>query len=85
MNQIETQKNRIADYLMLGLELDPKQAWEMFGCSKISTRSGELLREGRIPKLLKGWKEVEVLGRKTKVRTYRVPSVKFEDYKQQTK
>lgn len=82
MNQIETQKQSIADYLMLGLELDPKEAWLKFGCSKLSTRCGELERENRVPTVTRGWKSVTVCGKKTKVRTYRIASYKFETTKQ---
>lgn len=72
---IRRQKTDIAKYYKAGGKLDFAKAWRLFGCSKISTRSGELEREGRIPILKRGWRKVKTKYGQTKVRTYFLPKL----------
>jgi hypothetical protein len=74
MNAKEThrQKRDIALYLKAGGKLDPQRAWRLFGCSKISTRCGELERDGLIPTLKRGWKTVQTKYGEVMVRTYQI-------------
>lgn len=73
MKHIDRQKQAIADYILLGLPLDSFQAINLFGCTKLSTRIGELEREERIPPVTRGWKEVKTrYCDKVKVRTYQM-------------
>lgn len=73
MTHIETQKQAIADYINLGLPLDSFEAIKKFGCTKLSTRIGELERENKIPVVKRGWKPVKTryCGR-VNVRTYQI-------------
>jgi len=73
MTNIETQKQSIADYILLGLPLTPKDAMDKFGCTKISTRIGELERENRIPTVKREMIEVETRFGKTRVMKYQLP------------
>ncbi len=69
----ETQKQAIADWLLLGNELDSLSAIKLFGCTKLSTRIGELERENKLPTIKRDWKEVKTrFCDKVKVRTYKV-------------
>ena len=73
MRQIERQKTAIRDYLLLGLSLNPLEAINKFGCTKLSTRVGELEREGKLPKVIRGWLLVKTrYCDKVKVRTYQI-------------
>lgn len=46
MTQTETQNTRILEWLLCGLKITPAEAWNHLGCSKLSTRCGEIQREG---------------------------------------
>lgn len=48
MKQIESQKQAILEWLKKGRALNSFQAIKLFGCTKLSTRIGELEREGKI-------------------------------------
>lgn len=74
MTTIETQKQMIADWLNLGLKLTPLDAWKKFGCSKASSRIGELENEGRIPKVKRERVKVfsKVLKRDVYVMSYQI-------------
>lgn len=77
MKQIETQKSAIRDYLLLGLSLDSFEAIKKFGCTKLSTRVGELEKEGKLPVVHRNWKDVRTRYDRTKVRVYSIkPFVK---------
>jgi len=78
MNHTEKQKEAIANYILLGLPLNPLEAFKLFGTFKISSRIGELEREGKIPTVRRGWMEVKTrYCDKVKIRTYQLPSRKF--------
>jgi len=69
----DRQKEAIREWLLLGLPIDPMEALKLFGTFKISTRIGELEREGKIPPVKRGWKEVKTrYCDKVKVRTYQL-------------
>lgn len=73
MNHIETQKLAIRDYLLLGLPLTPLEAIKMFGCTKLSSRVGELEREGRLPIVSRTWIVIKNKFKKqVKVRKYQL-------------
>jgi len=74
---IERQKTAIRDYMNLGLIIDPKFAINEFGCTKISTRLGELEREGQIPRLYKAWKKVNTRYGKVNIRIYCINPIKI--------
>jgi hypothetical protein len=46
---LDTQKAKIKEALDAGAILDPHWAWSKIGCSKLSTRLGEMIRDGMIP------------------------------------
>lgn len=48
MKTIESQKKKIKSAFDAGAILTPSWAWNKIGCSKLSTRIGELEREGKI-------------------------------------
>jgi hypothetical protein len=78
MNQTEKQKEAIANYILLGLPLNSFEAIKKFGCTKLSTRIGELERDGKIPTVRRGWLEVKTrYCDRVKIRTYQLPSRKF--------
>ena len=72
------QKADIAKYYKAGGVLDPQKAWRLFGCTKISSRTGELEREGQIPILKRGWKKVQTKYGEVKVRTYFLPKLSLK-------
>jgi len=73
MKNIDKQKEAIAEYIMLGLPLDGMEALKLFGTMKLSTRIGELEREGKIGTVKRGWKEVKTkYCNNVKVRTYQL-------------
>jgi hypothetical protein len=73
MTKETTQKEEIAKWLNSGKKLNSFQAIKLFGCTKLSTRCGELEREGKIPKLTRGWLPVQTrFCEKVTVRTYQV-------------
>lgn len=77
MKQIERQKTAIRDYLLLGLPLNPLEAINKFGCTKLSTRIGELERENKLPEVARGWLSVKTrYCDKVKIRTYQIPKRK---------
>jgi len=79
MNQTEKQKEAIANYLLLGLPLNSFEAIKKFGCTKLSTRIGELERDNKIPTVRRGWLSVKTrYCDKVKIRTYQLPSRKFK-------
>lgn len=69
---VRRQKSDLAKYLKAGGKLDPQKAWRLFGCTKVSTRCGELEREGLIPTLKRNWRKVTTKYGIVKVRTYEV-------------
>lgn len=42
----DTQKAQILNDLLTGASITPLYAWKNYGCSKLSTRCGELIRQG---------------------------------------
>jgi hypothetical protein len=48
-DSIDTQKAKIKRALEYGAVIDPSWAWNKIGCSKLSTRIGEMERDGMIP------------------------------------
>lgn len=44
-NIIESQKTMILDHLLTGCKINPLEASKQYGCSKLSTRVGELQKE----------------------------------------
>jgi hypothetical protein len=66
------QKQAIRDLLLLGLTLDPKDAIKLVGCTKLSTRIGELEREGKLPMVYRQRKMVRTRFGKTSVMTYSI-------------
>ena len=78
MKHIEKQKQAIANYLLLGLPLNSFEAIKKFGCTKLSTRIGELEREEKIPIVHRGWLSVKTrYCDHVKVRTYQLPKSKI--------
>lgn len=69
---IERQKTAIRDYILLGLKIDPFDAIRKFGCTKISTRLGEMERDGQLPRIYRGWKKVKTRYGSVKVREYSI-------------
>lgn len=69
---VRRQKADIAKYFLAGGKLDASKAWRLFGCSKVSSRLGELEREGLIPTIKRGWRSVETKYGIVKVRTYKI-------------
>ena len=45
----KSQKEKIKHALESGSTIDPSWAWNKVGCSKLSTRLGEMERDGEIP------------------------------------
>jgi hypothetical protein len=43
---IASQKEMIIEYLLLGFSLTQREAYKHFGCSKLSTRISESIRDG---------------------------------------
>ena len=73
MTQVDRQKQAIAEYILLGLPLNSFEAIKKFGCTKLSTRIGELERENKIPTLKRGWMNVKTrYCNKVKIRTYQL-------------
>lgn len=73
MKNIDRQKEAIAEYINIGLPLDAMDGLKLFGTMKLSTRIGELEREGKIGPIKRGWKQVETkYCNKVKVRTYQL-------------
>ena len=71
--EIKTQKDAIVHYMQSGKELDSFKAINYFGSTKLSTRIGELIEEGRLKNVVRGWKAVKTrYCEKVMVRTYRV-------------
>lgn len=46
MTQTETQNIMLLDKLMQGFKITPARAWNWIGCSKASTRIGEIKKHG---------------------------------------
>jgi len=68
-----TQKDAIAEFLLGGSQLTGLDGLNYFGTMKLSTRVGELEREGRIPKVHRDWKKVKTkYWEEIKVRTYQI-------------
>lgn len=68
-----TQKQAIAEYLLGGGELTALDGLKYFGTMKLSTRIGELEKEGFIPHVHRDWKTVETrFWEPVKVRTYQI-------------
>lgn len=42
----DTQKAQILNDLLTGATITPLYAWRNYGCSKLSTRCGELVKQG---------------------------------------
>jgi hypothetical protein len=75
MKQIERQKQAIQNDLLLGLKLNSFEAIKRYGCTKLSSRVGELEREGKLPEVTRGWLSVKTrYCDKVKIRTYQIPS-----------
>ena len=73
-----TQKEAIAEYLRGGGELTALDGLKYFGTMKLSTRIGELEREGSIPIVHRDWKTVETrYWEPVKVRTYQIKQPKL--------
>ena len=70
---IERQKESIRDYMLLGLSLNALEAVYKFGCLKVSTRIGELEREGKLPLLNRKRITVKTRWGKTSVMEYQLP------------
>ena len=71
--QIRHQKQAIAAYINSGKELDSFKAINYFGCTKLSTRIGELEKDNKIPIVKRGWKAVKTrYCNKVMVRTYQI-------------
>ena len=76
MKTEDRQKQAIAEYILLGLPLTSLEAIMMFGCTKLSTRIGELERSDRIPKVSRGWLSVKTrYCDKVRVRTYQLKNL----------
>ncbi len=74
----DTQKAAIRDYLLLGLPLNPLEAWKKFGTSKLATRCSEMVRDGQLPGLQKKWIEVRTRYGTTRVMQYQIPQPKVK-------
>ena len=73
MKHLLKQKQAIAEYVLLGIRVNSFEAIKLFGCTKLSTRIGELESEGKIPTLKRGWLNVKTrYCDKVKVRTYQL-------------
>lgn len=69
----DRQKNAIRDYMLTGKRLNSFEAIKLFGCTKLSTRMGELENEGKLPVVIRGWLDVQTrYCDKVKVRTYQI-------------
>lgn len=71
-NKPDRQKEAIRDLMLLGLTLDPSDGIKLAGCYKLSSRLGELERDGKLPKVYRDWKTVRTRFGKTRVRTYSI-------------
>lgn len=67
-----SQKAAIIGELMTGVTLTPLDAIRRFGCTKLSSRIGEIERELPKMKIDRGWLTVKTRYGKTTVRTYRM-------------
>jgi hypothetical protein len=72
----ETQKQALRDHLLLGLKINPLEAWKLYGCSKLATRLSEIRNEPKFPHIYDQWKEVETMFGKTKVKEYSIQKFK---------
>jgi hypothetical protein len=73
MTKETTQKEEIRKYMDTGKRLNSFQAIKLFGCTKLSTRIGELEKEGKLKNVKRGWLPVQTrFCEKVTVRTYQV-------------